>query len=90
MYVSANEKTVSLNLHRYAAEGLRPGAVFVTVLCPLSSDKFELVEEVELSFSWGSVECLVHRRMTDEAAQLAAMLGESMAGMRGGDVDMEG
>ena len=54
MYVSANKKAVSLNVHRYAAEGLRPGAVFVTVLCPLSSDKFELVEEVELSFSWGT------------------------------------
>ena len=35
-----------------AAEGLRPGAVFVTVLCPLVSHKFELVEEVEIGFSW--------------------------------------
>ena len=58
--------------------------MFVTVLCPLASDKFELVVEVELSFSWGFVECLVHRRLTDEAAELAAMLGESMAGMNGG------
>ena len=39
----------------------------------------------------GVVECLVHRRLTDEAAQMAVMLGDSMAAMRGGgDVDMEG
>ena len=50
-----------------AAERMRPGSIFVTVLCPLASDTFELVEEVELNFSWGAVECLVHRRMTDEA-----------------------
>ena len=31
----------------------------------------------------------MHRRLTDEAAHLAAMLGESMAAMEGGDVDME-
>lgn len=73
-----------------AAERMRPGSVFVTVLCPLASDKFELVEEVELNFSWGAVECLVHRRMTDEAAALAAALGDGLANLRGrGDVDME-
>jgi hypothetical protein len=80
-----------------AAEGLRPGAVFVTVLCPLSSDKFEVVDEVELPFSWGSVECVVHRRLTDQAAHLAATLGASMARMGAGgahgdegrDVDMD-
>ena len=53
------------------AERMRPGAIFVTVLCPLSSDKFELVDEAELKFSWGFVEALVHRRMTDDAAALA-------------------
>ena len=75
-----------------AAEGLRPGAVFVTVLCPLSSTKFELVEEMELAFSWGAVECLVHRRLTEEAAAAAAALEACVAGMGtgGGDVDMDG
>jgi hypothetical protein len=71
-----------------AAERMRPGALFVTVLCPLSSDKFELVDEAELKFSWGFVEALVHRRMTDDAAALGAMLGDSMSRMRGAD-DME-
>ena len=68
-----------------AAERMRPGAIFVTVLCPLSSDKFELVDEAELKFSWGFVEALVHRRMTDDAAALGAMLGDSMSRMRGDD-----
>ena len=71
-----------------AAERMRPGALFVTVLCPLSGDKFELVDEAELKFSWGFVEALVHRRMTDDAAALGAMLGDSMSRMRGAD-DME-
>jgi len=65
------------------AEGLRPGAVFITVLCPLASDAFELVEEVELKFSWGSVEALVHRRLTDEQAAAAAALGAAMEAMEG-------
>ena len=73
-----------------AAERMRPGSIFVTVLCPLASDTFELVEEVELNFSWGAVECLVHRRMSDEAAALAAALGDGLANLGGrGDVDME-
>ena len=46
-----------------AAEAMRPGAVFVTVLCPLPSDKFELAREAEIEFSWGRVEALVHRRL---------------------------
>ena len=71
-----------------AAERMRPCAIFVTVLCPLSSDKFELVDEAELKFSWGFVEALVHRRMTDDAAALGAMLGDSMSRMQGDD-DME-
>ena len=31
-----------------------------------------------------AVECLVHRRLTDEAVALAALLGEGMAQMNGG------
>jgi hypothetical protein len=57
--------------------------VFITVLCPLASDAFELVEEVELKFSWGSVEALVHRRLTDELAAAAAALGAAMEAMEG-------
>jgi hypothetical protein len=71
-----------------AAEGLRPGAVFVTVLCPLQSLKFELVEEVEINFSWGAVECLVHRRMTDEQAAAAAALGDAFGETGTGDAEM--
>lgn len=46
-----------------AAEAMRPGAVFVTVLCPLPSEKFELARETEIEFSWGRVEALVHRKL---------------------------
>jgi hypothetical protein len=41
------------------------------------------VEEVELKFSWGSVEALVHRRLTDEQAAAAAALGAAMEAMEG-------
>ena len=32
---------------------METGAIFVTVLCPLSSDKFELVDEAELEIFVG-------------------------------------
>ena len=57
------------------AERMRPGAVFVTVLCPLVSHKFDVIEEAEMAFSWGAVECLVHRRKTDADADDARARG---------------
>ena len=58
------------------AERMRPGAIFVTVLCPLVTDKFDVIEEAEMAFSWGAVECLVHRRKTDaDAARARALEG---------------
>ena len=44
------------------AEGMRPGAVFVTVMLPLPSDAFEVVCTEPCLFSWGEVEVVVHRR----------------------------
>ena len=58
---------------------MRPGAVFVTVLCPLVSHKFDVIEEAEMAFSWGAVECLVHRRKTDADADDARALEEACA-----------
>ena len=55
-----------------AAERMRPGSIFVTVLCPLASDTFELVEEVELNFSWGAVECLAFECRTKRGAAAAS------------------
>ncbi len=69
------------------AERMRPDTKFVTVLCPLNSSKFETVEEVEVTFSWGAVECLVHRRLTDAEVDAAEGLGASLAQL-GRDVDM--
>ena len=61
------------------AERMRPGAIFVTVLCPLVSHKFDVIEETEMQFSWGAVECLVHRRKTDEEAARAETLEKAFA-----------
>ena len=60
-------------------ERMRPGAVFVTVLCPLVSHKFDVIEEAEMAFSWGAVECLVHRRKADADADDARALEEAFA-----------
>ena len=38
--------------------------------------------------SWGAVECLVHRRMTDEQAAAAAALGDAFGETGTGDAEM--
>ena len=46
-----------------AAEHLKEGAIFVTVLLPLPSEKFEVIAEEECLFSWGGEAPLViHRK----------------------------
>lgn len=72
-----------------AAEKMRPGTKFVTVLCPLDSPKFVLLEEVEIGFSWGHVEVLVHRRLGDADAAAAEALAASLGGGTGQDARAE-
>ena len=46
-----------------AAEHLKEGSIFVTVLLPLPSEKFEVIAEEECLFSWGGEAPLViHRK----------------------------
>ena len=44
------------------AEGMVPGSVMVTVMMPLPSEQFEVIDERELRFSWGFVETYVQVR----------------------------
>lgn len=44
------------------ADGMRPGAIFATVMLPLPSSQWEIVCEEPCRFSWGSVEIFVHRK----------------------------
>lgn len=58
--VTWDEATMA-RLASHAAK-MRRGALFVTALCPLPSDAFEVVAEDEIDFSWGRVDAIVHRK----------------------------
>ena len=62
-----------------AAEHLKEGSIFVTVLLPLPSDKFEVIAEEECLFSWGGKAPLVvhkKRRQLEGENDLLASLGK--------------
>ena len=62
-----------------AAEHLKEGSIFVTVLLPLPSDKFEVIAEEECLFSWGVKAPLVvlkKRRQLEGENDLLASLGK--------------
>ena len=58
---------------------LKEGSIFVTVLLPLPSDKFEVIAEEECLFSWGGKAPLVvhkKRRQLEGENDLLASLGK--------------
>lgn len=48
------------------AEGMRPGARFVTLTKPLPSGAFTMVERKDLEMSWGAATCFLHVRNNDD------------------------
>lgn len=48
------------------AERMRPGAVIVTVMVPLPSRQFRVLEEYDTAYNFGEVETLVHQRIEFE------------------------